>query len=58
MPTDGIEGAGFVCAIKIIKWRNNSLNEVAIQFGVTFVLKSRENGHTIDWEIEDGEEMP
>jgi hypothetical protein len=55
MPTSGVRGAGLVWAIKTIKLGVNSLNGYYIEFPISFVLKSKRNGRSINGKIEEGE---
>jgi hypothetical protein len=51
MSTGGIQCTTSVSTINTINWRNSSLNGFTIENGVTFALKLRRNGHTIDGKL-------
>jgi hypothetical protein len=55
MPMSDVWGAGLVWAIKTIKLGVNSLNGYSIEFPISFMLKSKRNGCSINGKIEEGE---
>jgi sulfate adenylyltransferase subunit 1 (EFTu-like GTPase family) len=55
MPTNGVRGAGLIWTIKAIKLGVNYLNGYSIEFPISFVLKSKQNGRSINGKIEEGE---
>ena len=55
MSTGGIWFERSVCMFKVMNLEINSRDRMPIQYGVTFMLKSRRNNHKIDGEIEEEE---